>query len=153
MKARVISELYYNIKINETDTTANISDIYRTSNILPKDGKTRLLFRDLVLILVLDNSVSLHSTPRFSRYCALLPWRTNYWKMISVEWHYCRCNKSAPDILDPPYSIFTWISNNVVKFFEFVKKKKVSRRLRTLLITYVVDTDLHKSHICVKTEL
>ena len=152
MKARVISELYYNIKINETDTTANISDIYRTSNILPKDGKTRLLFRDLVLILVLDNSVSLHSTPRFSRYCALLPWRTNYWKMISVEWHYCRRNKSAPDILDPPYSIFTWISNNVVKFFEFVKKK-VSRRLRTQLITYVVDTNLHKSHISVKTEL
>lgn len=113
MKARVISELYYYIKINETDT----------SNTLPRDGKTRLLFRDPVLVIVLDNSVSLHGTPRFSRYCALLPWWANYWKMISVEWHYCRRNKSAPDILDPPYSIFTWISNNVVKFFEFVKKK------------------------------
>ena len=123
MKARVISELYYYIKINETDTTANISDIYRTSNTLPRDGKTRLLFRDPVLVIVLDNSVSLHGTPRFSRYCALLPWWANYWKMISVEWHYCRRNKSAPDILDPPYSIFTWISNNVLKFFEFVKKR------------------------------
>ena len=113
MKARVISELYYYIKINETDT----------SNTLPRDGKTRLLFRDPVLVIVLDNSVSLHGTPRFSRYCALLPWWANYWKMISVEWHYCRRNKSAPDILDPPYSIFTWISNNVLKFFEFVKKR------------------------------
>ena len=74
MKARVISELYYYIKINETDTTANISDIYRTSNALPRDGKTRLLFRDPVLVIVLDNSVSLHGTPRFSRYCALLSW-------------------------------------------------------------------------------